>query len=72
MLMKYEVNRIADELYVLTKLLDDEIQGLHEEDENDPISNKKALKHLSNEVFKYADNLKELAVENERGDKNGN
>lgn len=63
----YEMKAVAEQLYPLYKALTDEIEQLTEDDPNDPITTKKTLKYLSEDVFdlgtRLIDNAKSIEKE---------
>lgn len=57
----YEMNRIANELFVSYGLLSKLIEDVPEDDPSDPISTKKMLQHLTNELADYSTDLTDNA-----------
>ena len=57
----YDMNRIADELFVSYGLLSKLVEDVPEDDTSDPTSTKKMLQHLVNELADYSIDLSESA-----------
>ena len=64
----YEMNRIAEQLFVSYGLLSKIIENVPEDDPSDPMSTKKMLQHLTNELANYSTDLTDNAkfIEKER------
>ncbi|ALJ23529.1 hypothetical protein AO203_06580 [Lactobacillus gallinarum] len=60
----YEMNRIADDLFVSYGLLSKLIEDVPEDDPSDPISTKKMLQHVANELANYSTDLSDSAKSN--------
>lgn len=56
-----EMKAVAKQLYPLYKALTDEIEQLPEEDPDDPITTKKTLKYLSDNIFDLGTRLTDNA-----------
>ena len=56
-----EMNRIAEQLFVSYGLLSKIIEDVPEDDPSDPMSTKKMLQHLTNELADYSTDLTENA-----------
>lgn len=57
----YEMNRIAEQLFVSYGLLTKIIENVPEDDPSDPMSTKKMLQHLANELVNYSTDLTDNA-----------
>lgn len=57
----YDMNRIANELFVSYGLLSKLIEDVPEDDPSDPMSTKKMLQHLTNELADYSTDLTDNA-----------
>ncbi|MDF4142317.1 hypothetical protein MU859_05290 [Lactobacillus kefiranofaciens subsp. kefirgranum] len=57
----YEMKRTAKQLYPLFNAINDEIDKLKEEDPNDPLTTKKTLKYLSENILELGGNLEDQA-----------
>lgn len=57
----YEMNRIAKQLFVSYGLLSKLIEDVPEDDPSDPMSIKKMLQHLTNELVDYSTDLTDQA-----------
>lgn len=57
----YEMNRIAEQLFVSYGLLSKIIEDVPEDDPSDPMSTKKMLQHLTNELADYSTDLTDNA-----------
>lgn len=57
----YEMNRIAEQLFVSYGLLSKIIENVPEDDPSDPMSTKKMLQHLTNELADYSTDLTDNA-----------
>ncbi|MEN2347667.1 hypothetical protein ABC626_02840 [Lactobacillus helveticus] len=60
----YDMNRIADDLFVSYGLLSKLIEDVPEDDPSDPISTKKMLQHVTNELANYSTDLSDSAKSN--------
>lgn len=60
----YEMNRIANDLFVSYGLLSKLIEDVPEDDPSDPISTKKMLQHVANELADYSTDLSDSAKSN--------
>lgn len=60
----YDMNRIANELFVSYGLLSKLIEDVPEADPSDPISTKKMLQHVANELADYSTDLSDSAKSN--------
>ena len=58
----YEMNRIAEQLFVSYGLLSKLIEDVPEDDPSDPMSTKKMLQHLTNELADYSTRSEERRV----------
>lgn len=58
---RYDMKRIADELFVSYGLLTRLIGDVQEDDPSDPISTKKMLQHVANEIASYSTELNDCA-----------
>lgn len=56
----YEMNRIAEQLFVSYGLLSKIIENVPEDDPSDPMSTKKMLQHLTNELADYSTDLTDM------------
>ena len=57
----YEMNRIAEQIFVSYGLLSKLIEDVPEDDPSDPMSTKKMLQHLTNELADYSTDLTDNA-----------
>ncbi|NRO34944.1 hypothetical protein [Lactobacillus helveticus] len=60
----YDMNRIADDLFVSYGLLSKLIEDVPEDDPSDPMSTKKMLQHVTNELADYSTDLSDSAKSN--------
>ncbi|NHL82668.1 hypothetical protein ERJ64_01595 [Lactobacillus helveticus] len=60
----YDMNRIANDLFVSYGLLSKLIEDVPEDDPSDPISTKKMLQHVTNELANYSTDLSDSAKSN--------
>ncbi|WP_338934711.1 hypothetical protein [Lactobacillus helveticus] len=60
----YDMNRIADDLFVSYGLLSKLIEDVPEDDPSDPMSTKKMLQHVTNELANYSTDLSDSAKSN--------
>ncbi|MCT0164021.1 hypothetical protein EFM11_00155 [Lactobacillus helveticus] len=60
----YDMNRIADDLFVSYGLLSKLIEDVPEDDPSDPMSTKKMLQHVTNELVNYSTDLSDSAKSN--------
>lgn len=60
----YDMNRIANDLFVSYGLLSKLIEDVPEDDPSDPMSTKKMLQHVTNELANYSTDLSDSAKSN--------
>lgn len=60
----YDMNRIANDLFVSYGLLSKLIEDVPEDDPSDPMSTKKMLQHVTNELADYSTDLSDSAKSN--------
>lgn len=60
----YDMNRIANDLFVSYGLLSKLIEDVPEDDPSDPMSTKKMLQHVTNELANYSTDLSDSVKSN--------